>query len=129
MSDHYKSVLQQTLEAFYEISIREIDRIKTGRTTKSPLPEKRLKGREAQLHYGFVRYLLILRRLDKGYTYAETGEELGISRQRVEQILRKGRETVRRHSVNPRLILLPASCRGTVDDGGTTHDRNKTGMA
>ena len=83
MSDHYKSALQQTVESFCEITLREVERINRALT---PSSDKRLRGQEARAHYHFVRYLLVLRRLDEGCNYSQISRETGISRRRVKQI-------------------------------------------
>jgi DNA-directed RNA polymerase sigma subunit (sigma70/sigma32) len=81
MSDYYKSVLQQTVESFCKITVREVERI--NRALTRPLSDKRLRGQEARVHY--VRYF-VLRRLDEGCNYSQISRELGISRRRVKQI-------------------------------------------
>jgi DNA-binding NarL/FixJ family response regulator len=84
MSDYYKSALQQTVESFCKIALREVERI--NRVLTPRLSDKRLRGQEARVHYHFVRYLLVLRRLDEGCNYSQISRELGISRRRVKQI-------------------------------------------
>jgi len=83
MSDYYKSVLQQTVESFCKITVREVERI--NRALTKPLSDKRLRGQESRVHYRFVRYF-VLRRLDEGCNYSQISRELGISRRRVKQI-------------------------------------------
>ncbi len=84
MSDHYKSALQQTVESFCKITLREVERI--NRVLTPRLSDKRLKGQEARVHYHFVRHLLVLRRLDEGCNYSKISRELGITIRRVKQI-------------------------------------------
>lgn len=101
----YRSVLQQTLNAFHDAVIAEIDRLArieaakraeiarlairpVGAQVSTAGENKRMKRVEAAKHRTLVRWLLAHRLRDRGYTLEAIGGELGgVTRQRVEQIL------------------------------------------
>lgn len=95
---YYRSVLQQTVDAFYDAAIAEITRLARRPPTETKQEEqpkqearqqgtKRMNRTEAAKHRTLVRWLLAHRRRNVGCKLEEIGEELGVTRQRAEQIL------------------------------------------
>ena len=80
----HSTALRLTVNAFYDAAIREIIRLR--REKNRALRNKRLKGNECRLHLSLVRWLLVQRRREQGFTYAAIGTEIGVTKQRVRAI-------------------------------------------
>lgn len=82
---YFKGVLQQTFDAFYEITVAEIKRLE--RAGRRRIRYKRMNGSDTAKHRALVRWLLVHRRRAQGVSAVQIAEELRMSEQRVYQML------------------------------------------
>jgi hypothetical protein len=84
-SPHSKDVLRQTVEAVYGAALAEVERLKP---PAPAYPSKEMTAYEAKFHLRRVRYLRATAMREEGKTLAAIGLLLGVSRQRVNQLLK-----------------------------------------